>query len=69
MVQRVEALRDIALYEPLGSYPRAVDLSQRGVTTPVWSEAMGGRIELRLVVLLCQIAYPTPLYSLSCCLR
>jgi hypothetical protein len=36
----IEAICDVALNDPGGSFPGVVDFSQRGVTSSLWSETM-----------------------------
>ncbi len=46
----VETVSNIALYEPLCTYPLVVHLRQGRVTSPPWTELMGAWAKLRLVV-------------------
>jgi hypothetical protein len=40
MAQVMEALRDISLYEPDGSYPVIIDFSQCGMATALGTKSM-----------------------------
>src|SRR5690348_13804502 len=57
MVDFLEALRNIALNEPVNADPLSDNLAEGGMTTPFWTETMRMRAKSRFVKSLKQHAY------------
>src|SRR5436190_15903730 len=57
MVELIEALLDVSLQKPVGSFPSLFNLAEGRVTSPVWAEPMRRFTELRLVVRLKQASH------------
>lgn len=50
MIQLIETRFDVSLYEPVRSFPCALNVAQRSMTSTLWTKSMGCFTKLRLVI-------------------